>query len=225
MNAMQNPLFDFLTRLAANNNRPWFQENKPEFDALREQWYADLDRLIAVMTTEIPELASQTGRTASYRIYRDTRFSLDKTPYKTYFSALISPWGRKLDRAAYYIHVGIEECGLYTGIWNPPSPMLRKLRHAMIDNIDEFEEIINNPALKEYFHEWAGDRLKTVPKGWDRNHPYAHLLRLKDIGLVNTIDRDFFNNPDWPEVAARRLLLTRPLVDFLNYSIDEETYS
>lgn len=218
---MNTNLFQFLGQLAANNNRPWFQQHKSEFDSLREQWFADIDRVIAAMTSKIPELASQSGRTATYRIYRDTRFSLDKTPYKTYFSALISPYGRTTDRAGFYIHAGLDGCGLYGGIWCPPSPMLRKLRHAMVDNIEEFEQIINNPELLLFYPGWTGEKLKTIPKGWNREHPQAELLRLKEIGKVCPLNHDFFDQELWPEIAAKRLLLLKPLVDFINYSIDE----
>ena len=219
---MDNSFFQFLGRLAANNNRPWFQEHKAEFDIIREQWYAEVDRVIAAMTPAIPELAGQSGRTASYRIYRDTRFSLDKTPYKTYFSALISPHGRTTNRAGFYIHAGIDGSGLYGGIWCPPSPVLRKLRHAIVDNIEEFEQIINEKELLKLFPGWTGDKLKTIPKGWERDHPQAELLRLKELGKVCPIDNDFFNHELWPEIAAKRLLVLKPLVDFINYTIDEE---
>ena len=83
-------LYDFLRRLDANNNRQWFADNKEEYLELRGRWMEDLDRLIGAMTAYEPRLAAQSARTSAYRIYRDTRFSPDKTPYKTYFSAAIS---------------------------------------------------------------------------------------------------------------------------------------
>ena len=83
-------LWQFLREVGANNNRPWFQEHKKEYDELRRLWFADLDRLVALMAEWEPELRGVTGKAVAYRFYRDIRFSPDKSPYKTYFSASIS---------------------------------------------------------------------------------------------------------------------------------------
>lgn len=218
-----NESIDFLRRLSTNNNRPWFQEHKAEYDIMRAKWLADLDRLIAAMAQWQPDLAGQSGKTAAYRIYRDTRFSTDKTPYKTYLSALISPFGRKTTYASYYIQVGLDadNTGLFGGLWCPEPPILRKLRNAIVDNIEEFDQIITNPDLETYFPGWCGNKLKTIPKGWDRNHPQAELLRLKDIGKQCLLPLSFFENPNWTDEAAGIFKLLKPLIDFINYSIDE----
>lgn len=215
----------FLEQLAGNNNRPWFQSHKPLYDKLREAWLDDLDRLIANMATWAPELKYVSGSDCAYRIYRDTRFSPDKTPYKTYFSALISPRGRHCgDMAAFYVHSGITpgESGLFGGLWNPPSQVLRKVRNAIVDNHEEFEEILAAPGIIEHFPEWCGRSLKTAPKGWPKDHPQIRLLRLVDIGKCLTVENDFFLDQAWPEIAAERLSHLKPLLDFLNYSITEE---
>ena len=141
-------VFDFLEQLSRNNDREWFKAHKPEFDELRALWLNDLDRLISLVAQWMPSVAMQSARQAAYRIYRDTRFSPDKTPYKTYFSAAISPRGREKDYAGFYLHQDIDsgEAGLYGGIWCPPAPVLKKLRHAIVDNIEEWEEIMNSPG-------------------------------------------------------------------------------
>jgi TIGR02453 family protein len=216
-------LYDFFERLDRNNNRPWFHAHKAQYDALRDAWLADVDRMIGAMTEWEPRLAGQTARGCAYRIYRDTRFSVDKTPLKLNFSAAISPWGKSAMRAGYYIETGIrpDGAGLYGGLYCPDSALLKKLRHAIVDNIEEFTEIITAPQLEEYFPGWIGDSLKTVPKGWPKDHPNADLLRLKDYGKVYYCDKEFFCNPDWPERAAELFHLLKPFNDFLNYSIDE----
>ncbi|MDE5838944.1 MAG: DUF2461 domain-containing protein, partial [Paramuribaculum sp.] len=123
-----------------------------------------------------------------------------------------------------YIETGIRggnDEGLYAGIWCPEPPVLKKLRHAIVDNIEEFTEIIDYPELRKNFPVWVGDTLKTVPKGWDRNHPQAELLRRKDYGRFAPINAKFYRNSDWPLVAAEMFRSVKPFVDFLNYSIDE----
>ena len=102
-------LYDFLTELGQRQDRQWFKENKALYDDLRAAWIADMDRLIMYCSQWWPELKGQTGASSVYRIYRDTRFSPDKSPYKTYFSATVSPRGRSSSAAhlpGYYIQVG-----------------------------------------------------------------------------------------------------------------------
>lgn len=220
-------LFDFLRRVSENNCREWFHANKREYDDLRAQWMEEVDKMLSLMSAWDPQLSSQTAKTCAYRFYRDTRFSLDKSPYKTFFSAAISPWGRKSHRAGYYLHMGIDEenlwggSGLYGGIWCPDAVMLRKLRRAIVDNIEEFEEIINRPEFLKYYPTWIGNALKNVPAGWSKDHPQAHLLRLKEYGRLCSCKEKFFGDPSWVEIAAERFSLLKPLVDFLNYSLDE----
>lgn len=219
---MKNPLFDFLTQLAENNNRPWFQAHKERFDELRRQWYADIDRLIAACSEWEPAYRWLSGKDCSFRIYRDTRFSPDKTPYKTYFSAGLSPRGKSSDMAGFYISAGLGDCGIYGGLWAPPSDVLKKMRRAIVDNIEEFEEILSEPELARLYPDWWGETLKTVPKGWPKDHPQAPLLRLLHYGKEMPLKPDFFASPDWPEQAAALMRPLKPLIDFLNYSLFEE---
>lgn len=218
---MNRQLFDFLTRLAENNDRPWFAANRAEFDALRAQWIDSVQRIVNALAVDDPSLRGVRASDCVYRIYRDTRFSHDKSPFKTYFSALISPIGRHCDRACYYVHVGVEECAVYGGVWSPEAPVLKKLRRAIVDNIEEFREITETPEIKALYPGWYGRKLKTAPKGYDRDHPDIDLLRLTEYGKCHELDRAFFDAPDWPEKVASMLRILKPMNDFLNYSIDE----
>jgi len=217
-------LYDFLDEIAQNNNRVWFAGHRSEYDELREQWIEDIDKLIACMSSWEPAVASQTGRSASYRFYRDTRFSPDKSPFKTYFSAAISPYGRKTEKAAYYLQIDARqnENGLYGGLYCLDAPMLSKLRHAIVDNIEEFEDIINAPEMVRHYPGWLGEKLKTAPKGWAKDHPQIDLLRLKYYGKFQPCSREYFECERWYERAAEDFSILKPLIDFLNYSMDEE---
>ncbi len=211
-------LFAFLRSLSANNNREWFKEHKSEYDTLRALWLADLQRMIDCMAAWEPGVARFSASQSAYRIYRDTRFSLDKTPYKVYFSASISPYGRHMERAGFYLQMDIRsgESGLYAGIWHPESVTLKKLRHAIVDNIEEFEDVSDVSGAM-----WCGDCLKTAPQGWPKDHPNLEYLKMKDYGKWFPLDEDFFNDPLWPEKAADMFRSLKPFVDFLNYSIEE----
>lgn len=214
-------VYAFLHELAANNDRAWFSANKPRYEALRAWWTGQLQILIDRMAAFDPSLAHVEARSCLYRIYRDTRFSPDKTPYKTYFSALISPTGRHCDRACYYFHQGVDESALYSGVWCPEPKVLSKLRKAIVDNIDEFREITETPEIEKYFPGWYGRKLKTAPKGYDRNHPDIDLLRLTEYGKCCNLQPSFFDRKDWQDEAAHLFSLLKPFNDFLNYSIDE----
>lgn len=218
---MTNSIFDFLENLSANNCREWFTAHREEYETLRGQWIAEVQRLIDAMAVYEPSFARLEARDCLYRINRDIRFSKDKSPYKTHFAALISPRGRHFDKACYYIHLGLDECGLYAGLWNPESAVLRKVRKAIIDNIEEFDEILSDPALMRDFPGWCGRSLKTMPQGWPKDHPRAELLRLLEYGKFHTVDRGFFTDPGWPERAAELFRPAKDFNDFINYSIDE----
>ncbi|MCC8174823.1 MAG: DUF2461 domain-containing protein [Bacteroidales bacterium] len=220
-------LYRFLGELSMNNNRPWFQQHKAEFDELRALWLADLDRLIAAIAEWDPETGRYSGRESAYRIYRDTRFSLDKTPYKTYFSAAFSPGGRKSDLPGYYLHMGPRlsqegyPSGVYGGLWCPEGSVLKKLRRAIVDNIEEWEEILAEPELRRLYPGWVGETLKTAPAGWPKEHPQIEYLRLKEYGKFHQLDEEFFTDPAWPERTAELLRPLKPLIDFLAYSMTE----
>ena len=95
-------------------------------------------------------------------------------------------------------------------------------RNAIVDNIEEFRAIIDAPDMKRYYPGWISESLKSAPKGWPKDHPDIDLLRLKDYGKFCRCDEKFFDTPDWPAKVAERFRILKPMVDFLNYSIDEE---
>lgn len=214
-------LYDFIDRLAENNNREWFAANKPEYERVRTGWIKELQTLIDKLAVYDTSLAHLDAKDCLYRIYRDTRFSPDKTPYKTYFSALLTPIGRRGDRAGYYIHIGHEESILCGGYWCCDNKVLKKLRKAVIDNVDEFREITETEGVLRYYPEWYGPKLKTAPSGYDRNHPDIDLLRLMHFAKETSMPREFFCTAGWQNKAAEILALLKPLNDFINYSLNE----
>ncbi|MCH5318917.1 MAG: DUF2461 domain-containing protein [Paramuribaculum sp.] len=217
-----NELYGFLEEVSVNNNRGWFASQKQTYERLRKEWLDDIDRMIAAMSVWEPSLRGQTAKSSAYRFYRDTRFSPDKSPFKTYFSAAMGPKGKKSGYGCYYIETGIRnDNGLYGGIWCPDVAVLKKLRHAIVDNIEEFEGILDEPSMKKLYPGWIGQQLKTVPKGWAKDHPNAEYLRLKDYGKAHFVAKEFFLDKNWPEEASELFRVLKPFIDFLNYSIDE----
>ncbi len=99
---------------------------------------------------------------------------------------------------------------------------MKKVRKAIVDNIEEFEEIVHAPEVEKFFPGWCGRMLKTIPKGYDRSHPQAHFLRMLEYGKFYPAGEDFFYDPSWPVRAAGLFSHLRPFVEFLDYSIKEE---
>ena len=218
-------LFDFFDRLAVNNNRPWFMEHKAEYDDLRARWIKGVGGVIAALSDEWPEVRWLDPARATYRIYRDVRFSGDKTPYKTHLSSSIAPPAILKSHIGLYLEAGHvkDNTGIYGGMWCPDAAALRKIRKAIVDNSEEWLEIVNSPEmLRIYGKKWYGDALKTAPKGYDRDHELIEYLRLKDIGKFTCLNRGLFNDPSWPDSIADLSRPLIPLVKFLAYTVYEE---
>lgn len=218
-------LFGFFAQLAVNNNRPWFAEHKSEYQAIRAEWIAGIDAIIALLAEEWPEVRHTSGAQNTYRIYRDVRFSLDKSPFKSHISSSISNPALRGQHTGVYIGAGFpaSETGIWGGIWCPESSVLKKLRRAIDDNAEEFLEIVNAPALLAvYGKEWGGEKLKTAPKGYPKDHPMIEYLRLKDMGKFAPVAADTFDDGCWPEILADKIRPVIPFVKFLDYSILEE---
>lgn len=218
-------LFDFFDRLAANNNRQWFIEHKAEYDELRAEWIQGMARVIASLSAEWPEVSHLDPSRATYRIYRDVRFSNDKTPYKTHISSSIVQPAYLKSHIGIYVQAGCDkdDTGIYGGMWCPDATSLRKIRKAIVDNSEEWLEIVNSPAmLRTYGQRWVGEILKTAPKGYDRDHELIEYLRLKDIGKFTNLNRGLFADPSWPERIADLSRPLVPLIQFLVYTLYEE---
>lgn len=222
-------LYAFLRELQQHNERPWFAAHRERYDRLRELWLADLQRLVELMGRWEPTLRGVQAKRCAYRIYRDTRFSADKSPFKAFFSATLSGGDKSSHLgAAYYLQMGPGrfddevDSGMYGGMWEVPGSVLRKVRRAVVDNEEEFLSIIEEPRLRALCPGWVGAALKTVPKGYAKDHPMAEHLRQKDFGKFVGASEQWFDTPEWPEKVDEVFHIMSPLVNFLNYSIQEE---
>lgn len=214
-------VFDFLKKLAANNNREWFGEHKDEYERAR----AEFEKLIAVVIERISlfdeSIRGMQVKDCTYRIYRDTRFSADKTPYKTHLGAYINAKGKKSNHGGYYLHIEPGNCLLAGGSYCPASKLLKSLRQAVYDNIEEYISIVEDPAFREYFPKIGFDFVKTAPKGFPKDFKYIDYLKCKAFCCDYAVPDSFFTSPDLLvhiEDAFRQL---KRFLDFTNYTIDE----
>lgn len=213
---------DFFEELKKNNDRAWFAANRDRYEEIRREWIAGMNTVQAIVSEHWPEVRYVEPKT--FRIYRDTRFSNDKTPYKTHIGSTIAPPGTNVHLPGVYIESGIpaEDSGVFVGVWAPETATLKKLRHAIVDNIEEWEEIVNEPEFVRYYPDWFGERLKTAPKGWPKDHPQIEYLRLKHIGRAAPMTQRELSGPEWPHLVADRIIAAVPFLRFLHYSLTEE---
>ncbi len=214
-------ILDFLKRLAANNNRAWFQEHKAEYQHIQKDFDELLSTVIARIAIFDESVAHIQPCDCTYRIYRDIRFSTDKSPYKTHIGGYINAKGKKSNHCGYYLHLEPDNCMLAGGSWCMPPEMLRAVRQSICDNIDEYRSIVEDPAFCKYFPVIGEEHLKTMPKGFPKDFPYPQYIRCKDYTLTYRIPDTFFDDPMYMEQIADAFIQLKRFADFTNYTIDE----
>ncbi len=212
--------FSFLKGLKANNDKVWFAKNKPTFDKLKLDFEKIVSEFITAIASFDPEIGNLEPKECVFRIYKDIRFSKDKTPYKTNFGAYFVKGGRKSGMAGYYIHVEPGECFIGGGIYMPPSPILKKLREEVHYNFDEFEKVISSKDFKTYFKEISGSKTSVMPKGFDKNFKGAEYLKFKDYTVIHNIKDDFLLSKDAFKNTLVIFKAMKPFNDFLNRSFE-----
>jgi uncharacterized protein (TIGR02453 family) len=205
-----NTTLEFLTDLKNNNDRDWFQAHREQYERSQNEvknLFAELGELIRKQD-EIDHIGSKV-----FRIYRDVRFSKDKSPYKTSRSMVFRRAGAER-RGGYYLHVEPGNIFLATGFWKPDPQELFHLRKQISQSDEEMRSILNEKTIKEYFGEMQGDKLKRAPKGFDKEDPALDLLRYKGFILTHQFNREEAESPDFAMNVAEGFHKARP---FLNY--------
>ncbi len=219
MGTIQKSTLTFLSDLSKNNNREWFTANRSRYDEAKSNYEAFIQAVIDEITKFDPILKGLEARTCMYRINRDIRFSNDKTIYKTYMGAFIVKGGKKNgDKyAGYYIHVEAGKSSMVAGgAYVPPMPWLTAIRNKIDEQGNRFHKILNNNDLKDYFGDIEGEKLKSAPKGFPKDHPDIELLKMKSY-LVSRLfsDREITSEGIF-ELIIKGCRAMKPLNDFLN---------
>lgn len=173
--------FAFLNDLAANNNKAWFDANRPRYERVRADFIDSVAEFIRELGSRMP-LSHIQPKDCIFRINRDVRFSKDKSPYKLNFSCAISPQGKKdMMPEGIYIHIQPNECFLGMGMYELSSDQLKAVRQEIDYNLDAWKAIVEAPEFVKTFGEVRGERLKTMPKGYATDNPAIHWLRLQQF--------------------------------------------
>ena len=217
MNALP---IEFLRQLKKNNNREWFAENKPFYDEAREAILNFVGSLIVEFSLFDKQVSGLEAKNTLFRIYRDVRFSKDKTPYKTAFGSYIALGGRKSVKAGYYLHIEPGASFLAGGMHLPPKEQLAKVRQEIFYNIDEYKSIIGTKAFIQNFETVKGEKLKKPPKGFPADFAEIELLKHKDFIMINNISDEVILRDDFLEYSVNLFKKMKPFNDFLNRALD-----
>ena len=207
----------FLRNLKRNNRREWFQPRKETFDEVVKEPMTELVLALGETLRDVAPELNTDPKKAVYRIYRDTRFAKDKSPYKTWTAAVFSPRGYPKHAAAgAYFHVGPDEILVGGGIYAPGSNELRALREHIGDNADELRAILGDKTFRKTFGEMSGERLKRVPKGFPAHHPAADLLVYKQFLAGANLDPAMAETPKLYTHLVKLFSTLMPFLRFLN---------
>jgi uncharacterized protein (TIGR02453 family) len=217
---LKSTTISFMREIAINNNKPWFDEHKAEYLAAKADFEELVAEVLIVMGNMDPVYKDISAKECVMRIFRDVRFSKDKTPYKTNFGAGFSSGGKNFPGAGYYLHIqpGGNSFG-GGGMWQPESAQLKAIRQEIDYNFEEFSKIVNDSQFKNFFGQIEGDKLVKVPKGYTEDNKAIEYLRLKSFTVGSNITDAALSQKGLVKKITDAFIAMKPFVDFLNRAV------
>jgi uncharacterized protein (TIGR02453 family) len=213
----------FLQDLKKNNNREWFEKNKSRYleaknDMENLTW--QLIKGLSIFDTEIANSNLNTKK-CMFRIYRDVRFSKDKSPYKVNMGASLNVGGKKVHNAGYYFHLQPKNIFIAGGVWMPESKDLKLIRDKISMNFYEFEKILKNKSFRKYFPEGLDreEQLKKIPKGYNENNPATEYIKLKSFTVSHFLPDNLVFKKELIQYVLNGFKAMQPLIKFLNNAV------
>jgi len=212
----------FLRQLKKNNNREWFQANKSVYETKVRGPMVELLMALQPHLRRIAPEIPYDPRKAIFRIYRDIRFSADKSPYKTHISAFLAP---KLPSgctsAGLYLHVDPGQALIAGGLYHAPAPELLAVRQHIARHFKTMRKILAAPEFRKSFESIEGDELSRVPRGFPSDHPAADLLRHKDFVVSATHPPQISETPEFFDLLLKHFGAMMPLIRFVNAALQK----
>ena len=210
----------FLRGLEKHNDREWFNDRKATYESeLKEPMLAILRKVTDAMLDFAPDHVRPAEKSL-FRIYRDTRFSNNKLPYKNHVAAWWSHMGmEKTSGAGYYFQVSPKGVVIAAGAYMPEKDQLAAIRHWLLDNHAAFRAILDKPAVRKTFKEFEGEALTRPPKGFPPDHPAMDLIKCKQWGLSTTLPAEAALEPSFAATLIKHFKLLAPMVNALNTPI------
>lgn len=219
-------LLSFLRDVDSNNNRPWFNAHKERYLKVQKLWNAFCEELIKEIGAYDKDIAPLSVSDCTYRFYRDTRFSNDKSPYKTHLGVFMAKGGKKSMHAGYYFHLGTGLSSEYpyghmlaAGNYCYDPRAVKILREDISEGWEEFSNQILAKAGSDFQPDMDG-ALKRVPREYPADAPYADWMRMKSYCLIATVDDDFVLQDNLIQRVAESFRATKPFIDYINRAVD-----
>lgn len=212
----------FLKEIKQNNSKDWFDVHKNEYLFAKEEYATLVDSIIkGIRVFDKKISADLKGKDCLFRIYKDVRFSKDKTPYKTNFGASINPGGKKSLVAGYYLHIEPGASFLAGGMYMPEPAMLQAIRQEIDYNPNPLLKIFKSASFKNYFKGLSDEgKLKTTPKGFDKDHPQIDLLRNKHFIVVHNLSDKQILDEKVSKVIIDGFKAMHPFLEYLRKATD-----
>ena len=219
---MAHPIIAFLQQLRSNNSREWMAEHRTEYELVKALRDDTARQFIGAIAEVDSDAAGFPVKECVYRMVRDTRFSMDKSPYKTHVGIFVCPpLGKKSVMAGYYLHIEPGNSFICGGNYELPTKYLTAIRNDIRDNIEEYVSIVESPEFKQYFPTVGDNLLKTAPKGFDRDWEYINYVRPREYAVVMKLDDSFFDSADYMEQLLPVLEQIKRFNDFINFALTE----
>lgn len=217
-------IIEFLRRLAAHNEREWFNAHKEEYLRVKDEVESFAEKLISGVAEFEPMAALLKPADCLYRIYRDTRFSNDKRPYKNHIGIYVNPHGgKKSEFCGYYLHIEPDNCLVGGGAWCPEAPLLKEYRKEIYSNIEEYLGIIQNPEFEAVYSPYMQDELKSAPKGYPKDWEYIDLLKPRSFTVSARLTEQDMCSKQAIEKICGLFRIMKPYNDFFNFTLEEHS--
>jgi len=203
-------LFQFLKELKKNNTREWFNEHKPTF----QNFHSEAKQFYQAVEDRLQQ-TDQIEKHKVFRIYRDVRFSKDKTPYKTRFAGYFIRATQEL-RGGYYLNIEPGNCIVGGGFYGPESDDLKRIRKEFEQDDSEIRGILSDKKFKSTFGDLKGQELKSAPRGFDPEHPAIDLIRKKQFYVIRSFTDKEVQNPNFIDEVLETYLTIRPFFDYMS---------
>jgi uncharacterized protein (TIGR02453 family) len=214
MNKLDKATFEYLKQLGKNNTREWFNEHKDQYLSSHENVIQFADSLLSEMKKN-DDIGTVSGKKSLFRIYRDVRFSKDKSPYKNHFSGSFNRATKWL-RGGYYFHLEPGNVMIAGGFFSPSKEDLQRMREEIVADDKPIREILSSPKFKETFGNFQGEQLKTAPKGFDKDHPAIDLLRYKQFYVSHKFTDQEALSDSFASKVSNTFALLRPYFDYMS---------
>lgn len=212
--AIEKDSLVFLKRLSKNNNRDWFNAHKDEYTKAHENMIAFADSLLIEMNRH-DKIETPSGKKSLFRIYRDVRFSKDKTPYTCRWSGRFKRATKKL-RGGYYYRIEPGNSFIIGGFWGPESDDMKRIRQEIDLNYKEFKKILSGKPLLKTFGKMVGEQVSSAPRGYSKDHPAIELLKHKQFLLRHNFTDDEVCSPAFAGVLSDTFKKMRPFLDYMS---------